>query len=364
MGEMDFGAAVPSNLSSTITEFDIDAAPLDSPQDTKETPHTFNDFDRQLGYFNEIPELNAVINAKATWTIGKGFTADESVTFICDSISGWGKDSFNTILENMIRIYYIGGDAFAEIIRDDDENLINLKPLNTANIKIITNRKGRLIRYEYINRTKDGKANLRIAPEKMFHLARNRMGDEIHGRSMITPLEKIIRYRNGAMKNQNIIFERYVAPRWIIKLDTADPTKISSFKTKMDKLNADGENLYIPQGSVELEQMSIAPNSTLNVQPWIDSLNNYFYEASGVPKIIVGGANEFTEATAKIVYLAFQQSVEEEQLFIEEQVGLQLGLEIELTFPASLENELLSDNKKDKTNGAAQPGETTAGVGQ
>jgi len=72
----------------------------------------------------------------------------------------------------------------------------------------------------------------------------------------------------------------------------------------------------------------------------------------------LGGSAEFTEATAKIAYLAFQQSVEEEQLYIEEQILHQLFLEIELEFPASLENEMLSDQKKDVTNGATQPNDT------
>ena len=116
--------------------------------------------------------------------------------------------------------------------------------------------------------------------------------------------------------------------------------------------------------TVEVEQIATAPNSTLNPLPWIDSLNDYFYEVAGVPKVIIGGSKAFTEASAKIAYLAFQQTTEEDQLFIEEQVLLQLGLEIELEFPASLENELISDNNKDATNGAAQPNEVTAGVGQ
>ncbi|GAJ20677.1 unnamed protein product, partial [marine sediment metagenome] len=61
--------------------------------------------------------------------------------------------------------------------------------------------------------------------------------------------------------------------------------------------------------------------------------------------------------------LAYQQGVEEEQLFIEEQVLSQLNLVIELEFPASLENELLSDNKKDGAQNI-DASETTAGMGQ
>ena len=74
----------------------------------------------------------------------------------------------------------------------------------------------------------------------------------------------------------------------------------------------------------------------------------------------MGSAREFTEASAKIAYLAFQQTIEEEQLFVEEQMLMQLGLQIELEFPASLENELLSDKAKDGEMAAAQPNDTTA----
>ena len=43
-----------------------------------------------------------------------------------------------------------------------------------------------------------------------------------------------------------------------------------------------------------------------------------------------------------------------------EQIGLQLGIEIKLEFPATLENELLSDKNKDAETGVSQPNDTTA----
>ena len=71
------------------------------------------------------------------------------------------------------------------------------------------------------------------------------------------------------------------------------------------------------------------------------------------------GAQEITEASAKIAYLAFEQTIEEEQLYIEEQVLNQLNLEIELEFPASLENELISDRSKSETMQASTPEDTS-----
>lgn len=112
--------------------------------------------------------------------------------------------------------------------------------------------------------------------------------------------------------------------------------------------------------------MSVPSNSTLNPLPWREHLKDYFYQACGIPQIILGSSGEFTESTAKIAYLAFEQSVEDEQLLIESQVWQQLQLRINLEFPASLKNEMLSDEGKDGTQGQMniQPNEVTAGVGR
>lgn len=361
MGELNIDNAVASGLTNAVDNYSVNTSTTDAATGHEETSWFNTNWSQWLGYYRKIPELSSVIDAKATWTVGKGFKADPSTTFILENIRGFGKDTFNTILENMIRTYNIGGDAFVEIIRDKDGYLINLKSLDPNTIKIVANNKGMIKRYEQISKV--NKEVKKFQPEQIFHLPRNRVADEIHGQSITEKLVTIILMKNEAMDDYQQVLHRFIKPRWIIKLDTDDPTKVGNFKSKMDKANNDTENMYIPMGSVELEQMTIAPNSTLNPLSWIESLDAKFYEAAQVPKIIVGGTGGFTEAAVKIAYLAFQQTIEEEQLFIEEQVGLQLGIEINLEFPASLENELLSDNKKDGAQNI-DPSETTAGQGQ
>ena len=156
--------------------------------------------------------------------------------------------------------------------------------------------------------------------------------------------------RNEAMTDWKRVLHRNIDPLWIFHLDTDDTSKIASFKTKMDNARGSGENMYIPKGAVVPELVNTSTNASLNPMAWIQQLNQYFFQATGVPDIIVGGgvSGSLTEASAKIAYLAFQQTIEEEQLFIEEQVSLQLGLEIQLEFPASLENETLSDKPQGK----------------
>ena len=361
MTENRIDSAVASDLTGAITDYSVDAQSTDGASGVAETTYTNSNFEQQFGYFNKIPELNASINAKATWTIGKGFKADPETTFILESIKGFGKDTFNTILENMIRTYYIGGDAYAEIIRDDEGNLINLKPLDTGVIKIVVSKKGIIKRYEQFS--KNTKVNKKFQPEEIFHLARNRVADQIHGVSVIDAVESIILARNESITDYKEVMHRFVKPQWKFKLKTDDPIEIAAYKAKQDAATGAGENIYEPFDVSESELLAVAPNATLNPLAWIEFQGNAFYEAVGVPKIILGGSGEFTEASAKIAYLAFQQNVEEEQLFIEEQVGMQLGLEIELEFPASLENELLSDKAKDGAQNI-DASETTAGEGQ
>ena len=353
MPDTNIGSADYGNFEGTIQDWSVTPMQTDGPEVVGETYYDNANWSKYLGYYKTIPELAAAIDAKATWTIGKGFKASPVTEMTLDAIRGWGKDSFNTILENAVRTYHIGGDSFIEIIRDNEDNLINLKPLDPGNIRIVANSKGIIIRYEQINNSNI--PNKKWAPEKILHFARNRVADEIHGVSIITSVEEIIKMRNEAMADYRKLLHRNIYPVKIFHLDTDDETRIANFKVKADKAHTQGENFYVPKGAVEIENSSVAPNSTLNPLPWIQQLNQYFFQATGVPQIIVGGSQEITEASAKISYLAFEQTIEEEQLFIEEQVLAQLNMQIELDFPATLQNELLSDTSKSESMQAATP---------
>lgn len=357
MPDTDIGNADYGDFKNTITDYSVTATMTDGAGDQDETFWDNVNWTTYLGYYKVIPELAAAIDAKATWTIGKGFKSNEVTEMALSRIKGWGKDSFNTIMENMVRTYHIGGDAFAEVIRDEKGQLINLKPLDPGIMRIVVNKRGVLKRYEQISKIK-GNKNKRFKPEEMFHLARNRVADEIHGESMIRAVEEVIKMRQEAMADYKKLMHRNIFPVKIFHLDTDDTTKIADFKAKADLAHTQGENMYIPKGAVEVENSSVAPNATLNPLPWIQLLNTYFFQATGVPQIIVGGSVEITEASAKIAYLAFEQVIEEEQLFIEEQFLAQLNLEIDLEFPATLQQELLSDQSKSETMQAATPEDT------
>ena len=348
MTETDMSKLDYADVGGQLDDYKVSPATTDAASGQKETEWINRNWSQQFGYYQKIPELKAAINAKATWTVGKGFTADEATTMLLDTIRGFGKDTFNTIIENMVRTYHIGGDSFAEIIEStvkEDDVMINLKTLDPSTMKVVANKEGKIIRYEQVSKTKN--PNKKFKPEEIFHLSKDRVADEIHGTSVIDAVKEIILMRNEAMADWKRVLHRNIDPLFIFHLDTDDTTKIAAVKAKFDEARGKGENLYVPKGAVVPELVSTATNSTLSPLSWIESLNDYFYEAVGVPKIIIGGSKAFTEASAKISYLAFQQTIEEEQLYIEEQALYQLNIVIKLTFPASLENEMLSNKPKE-----------------
>ncbi len=365
MPETDIASAVASDLTNAIKDYLVAPQSTDGPNEQGETRYTNRRWNQQLGFYKAIPELRAVIDARKKWTIGKGFKGvgdgAEMTEISLSIIKGIGKESFNTIMGNLCITADIGGDSFAEIMRDDFGGMINLKVLNPSKIVTISDKQGMILGYKQLNKGK----KTPIPVERMFHIMRNRVADEGHGVSLIDSLIEIILMRNEAMTDWKRVLHRNIDPLWIFHMDTDDVGEIAAFKTKMDGARGKGgENMYIPKGVIVPEVVGVSSNAILNAMTWIDNLNEYFYEVAGVPKIIIGSSRAFTEASAKIAYLAFQQTIEEKQLYLEEQILDQLGVEINFEFPASLENELLSDQKKDVEEGATQPNDTTAGEGE
>ena len=124
-----------------------------------------------------------------------------------------------------------------------------------------------------------------------------------------------------------------------------------------------GEVLLLPKETGEIQDLAAPQTQQLE---WIRYLENFFYQALGVPKVILGGSEEFTEASSKIGYLTFEQVYSREVEELKADIFNQLGYRIEINKPASIKNELLqSEGKKGEENRMGfQPNDATAGVGK
>jgi hypothetical protein len=360
MTELNISQTQTSTHDASIGSHIIDSEITDSAQDQKETEWRNHDWSEQFGLYKNNRTIRNAIDALARWTIGKGYlVVDNFNRLILLNIKGNGKETFNSILKNLKKVMEIGGDAFAEIIKNKKGFLINLKPIDPGIVGIVQNRKGIIIHYNIYSKTNNKKKVGKIMPENMFHLSRNRIADEIHGTSLVDVLKWVVTAKEEAERDNRTMLRRNITPIRIWKLKSDKEAKITAFKEKVKAAKEDFEDIFIPMDTVETEVSGVAPNATLDPKQWIKDLDNQFYETAGVPKIIVGNSSEFTEAAGKIVYLSFEQTIEEGQLDIEEQVLMQLSIQINLEFPASLRQEILTGESKSETMQAATPEDTS-----
>src|SRR3990167_6438884 len=112
---MNIDKATLSSMSTRVENYKPASLLLDSPTGGKETEYQNQNWSTYWGYFNAHPDLKSAILMKAVWTVGKGWTADPETTVRLEHINGWGKDTFDEILFNLLVQKMINGDAYAEI---------------------------------------------------------------------------------------------------------------------------------------------------------------------------------------------------------------------------------------------------------
>ena len=93
-------------------------------------------------------------------------------------------------------------------------------------------------------------------------------------------------------------------------------------------------------------------------------LENFFYQAVGIPKIILGGAQEYTEASSKVGYLTFEQVYMAEQRLLEQDLWAQLAIRLEFERPTSLKEEVVTSEAANTGQVGFQPNEVKPTIGR
>jgi len=346
-----------------IPAYEVGAQQVDSARDQKETEWQNPNATKYWGYFNKVGDLKSAFLMKAIWNVGKGYKADNRTKALLDSITGWGKDTFDDILFNMEVCRRVFGDSFAEIIRSDDGILINLKPLDPAVIKIIVNRQGIIQRYEQTDHTLKNTIT-KWQPYEIFHLSNNRLANQIHGISDIEGgVEATIKADEQSFEDLRKIVSFQAKPFIIFKLRTDNETKIKNFVEKVKKARQYGDDMFVPddENLLSYEVVTVNPSSIL--MDWRTDLRNKFYRMVGIP-LVLFGATGSTESGGKMEYLGHEQVFEHDQRYIEKQIWQQLALRIDLISPTSLLPNLATDQAKDANQGLeTQRSDAVAGAG-
>ena len=350
MVELDISQTDKTSMTSLVEDYSVASKRPEGAGEQNETYYDNTKFTKYFGYYKQIPEYKTAINAFATWVVGKGWTSDIGTTAILEGITGWGEDTFQSIIWNMLIMKKIGGDAFAEIIRNPETGtLINIKPLDPSTMRIVADKKGMILRYEQVSK----KSNKKFQPQDILHLVNDRVADEIHGTSITESVEWVILTRNEAMSDLRRILHRSTIR--VMEVDEDDKSRLNNLKNDYAEAIKNGELLLVPKGSGDFQDL--APPQTQHLE-WIRYLENFFYQALGVPKVILGGSEEFTEASSKTAYLTYEQIYMREITELIADLFNQVGIRIDIVKPASLKNEMLSGENKNQAQTGFQPKDT------
>lgn len=287
----------------------------------------FGEFLKWKGFYDEIPLLKSVIDAKAdavtaSWrTYGK---KGKKMAEILDGFDGNGKETFKGMMNNAVKTFTIGGDCFFEIVADSDLNIENIMLLPPENIKIVI-RNGKIKRYKEID---DGTS---WKPEEILHFGYNPVGAMCHGQSSIKPMNDLLLALRQIQDDMRKIYHKYVKPIHIVELDTDDATEIASFKADWAKLlNVPEADIIIPKGFATVSRAGIPQYSTLDPSAWHKILVDQLIMAERVPELALGTGSVNSDESAKMQFDGFRQLVRWNQRFIEECCNRQL---FNLQFP-------------------------------
>lgn len=356
MAELNANNSTTTDLSGNVQDYSVAGqTPDEASSNQGETTYDFPNSSEYLGYYKEIPELKKAIDSLATWTVGKGFSSDSRTKEHLQVMKGYGNEDIPSILWNLHVMKKVMGDSFAEIVRTNDGTIINLKPLYTGNMRVVVNSSGIIIRYEQRSNIK-GNASKKFKPNDIFHLCNDRIANEIHGTSVIEAVKWVIDARNEAMTDERKIKHRELS-LGILYVDTDNTTKINAIKTQYANAIKNGELLVLPKDTAEIKDSGVKPQDRIS---WIQYLENFFYQAVGVPRVIATSEN-FTEASSKVGYLTFEPIYTREQVDIENSMFTQLQINLKFNRPPSLGGSVERTEEKNSGQTGFQPSDTQAG---
>ncbi len=354
MGEYNITQTSTTDLNSAVPNFEITPVSLDTSSPTGETFYDNPEYEENLGFFDEDGIYGSSISTFATWVTGRGFTADTKTTVQLGGFTGWGEDTFTSILWNLMAMKKIQKDSFGQIIRDTDTGEpINIKPKGT--LRIVTNPKNIIIRYEEIE---NQHVKNKFKPNEILHLCNNRIGNQTHGTSFTKRVKFAIEARKEVMEDWRRISHRSTIR--VLYVEENDKTRHADIQRDYGAAIKNGDVLIMPgkPGDGAFQDLTVPPIQ--NYTEWMRYLEDIFYKELGIPKIIMGGTADNTEASAKVGVIVFDPIFLRELEELEKDLWNQVGIKIKINRQPSLMDNVQNQESKNNAQTGFQPSDSEA----
>ena len=329
MAEYNLSNATTTDFTNQVPNFIVESKNLDIANANKE--ETFVYFDKateDFGYYFNHPQVSSPINSLATWAVSRGWTCDDGIQKQeLEHVTGMGKDTFDTIMWNHEVVKLAVGDSFCEVLRGDKNMIINMIPISPERVKVVI-KGSRIIRYEVW----DSNKWVRKKTEQILHSQNKRIGDQVHGTSLIQSNKKVIDALLEANDDERIIKHRDKA-LGIAYYKTNNTGKIAYANTQIEKGVKNGEMIGLPEDTAKIEPYP--SRSSEDRQNWLTYLENLNYQTGGVPRSIAT-SDGTSEVGGKMGHVIFEPIYTKEQVDLEGDLWNQLAVKIKFNRPPSL----------------------------
>ncbi len=360
MANPNFQSTTTTNFGTDVGTYSIDSKTTDGIYAQEENKWINPDAQKYYGFYYNVGEYRAAVNSYGTWVIGQGFTADAATTAMLGNIIGWGEDTFQHIMWNMVVTKKFSGDSYAHIIRNEETGtLINLKTLDPKRMAHITNEKGLITFYEYSQG--DGVIK-RYNPEEILHFCNDRILDEPHGTAVTSAVEWVLTAIEQARRDWQRIM--HFSSVRVMYVDEQDVTKQNKIKTEFAVGIKKGDVVMVTGKKEDLEFLDLVVPPAQAWTMYLNYLEDKLYKQLGVPKVVLGGTAENTEASSKIGVLVYEPVWTREISELEADLWNQLAIRIKVNKQPSMMDTLQTQEGKNNAQTGFQPNDVKAGVGK
>jgi len=279
------------------------------------------------------PDAEAAISVIASFAVGGGIefvSNDENAAEKCNEFAS--VVGLQNILQNDIKTHLIFGNAYNLIAEGENDFGLELQVLHPRDVKIKTDKYGRIESYLYDIYGVFGDKAIQIEPENMLHFRFNQIANNVYGLSMLHSAYNTINLKKKIELTTAVLAHRDAhrllhAQVDITGLEAKNPKTGKTYaEEKIDAVNAllknrvkeqdDGtykiSNNIVTDHTVKLNDLS-ASHDFSGVAKILEHLQKQTVKALKVPEVFLGipeGSNRATSYNQLRAFILFIRSIQ------------------------------------------------------
>ncbi|MBI2136852.1 phage portal protein [Candidatus Woesearchaeota archaeon] len=304
-------------------------------QDFQKTPNDIQippfDYTVQLELVDNDPVLGTAVDLTVDATTYNGYTfsggSDEEITACLKYFED--ELDFDQVIENILYQYNICGDAYLELVMDNDNIIRELYALPTEEIRVSTNLNGKVNKYVQLPknmsavRSSTTTKQIEWLPDSIIHFKYKSIGNKPYSSS---PFRSIMRdYNSSILANFYLqsIFKN-LPPKYVFSLknNSKEMRELLIENLRRAKTNPNVDIIGFGKEEFDAKVLQV------NFDSGLVALPNYFQSRlamlTRVPKLWLGISDGANRSTSEAEIIPFETKIKKDQARIASQLNREL----------------------------------------